>query len=465
MSRLLNRVPSMLESDQFSWPELRRMFLTLLLDQFFIFFISLLSTAMVSSVGEAAIAAVSMVGTINGMVSLVFTSLATGGAIVVARAKGSGDLQEVRYAIGEVTGLCGAVSLALSLVLILGAEFLVGLLYPNVEPLLVEYAVRYMRLMALSFIPFSVFNAVFNVFRNLGDTRSSLFLTIVINVAHLLLSVLFINILGMGITGSGLSYIVCRVLGMALALFWLLRAHNEYHVRFRDFFRLRGRVTREIVSLGAPIAMESLLMQGGMLLVQIYLARLTTTDLAAHAVSNSILSLYNTTTGALSSLSATVCGQCFGARRYDLVLRYHRNLIRLGRLALLLTVVLLYPLTPLLLILFHASEQGAGIIYTALAIGAAGMPLFWCDGNLPSMTLRIAGQPVFTGAVSVIALALGRVTLGYFLTIPLGLGVPGIWIALVAEWAFRALVFRIHMRGARWLPSAADSSDSSPLKR
>ena len=453
MTRIFNRVPAMLESDQFTWVELRKMFLTLLLDQVFIFFIGVLSTAMVSSVGEAAIAAASMVGTINGMVSLVFTSLATGGAIVVARAKGSGDLLEVRYAIGEVTGLCGAVSVVLSILLILGAEGLVGLLYPNVEPLLVEYAVRYMRLMAVSFIPFSVFNAIFNVFRNLGDTRSSLFLTIVINVAHLLLSLLFINILGLGITGSGLSYIVCRVLGAALALFWLLRSHNEYHVSIRDFFRFRPQVTREIISLGAPIAMESLLMQGGMLLVQIYLARLTTTDLAAHAVSNSIFSLYNTTTGALSSLSATVCGQCFGAKRYDLVKRYHRNLIRVGRFALLATAILLYPLTPLLLILFHASPQGTGLIYTALAIAAAGLPVFWCDGNLPSMTLRIAGQPVFTGAVSVIALALGRVTLGYLLTVPLGLGVPGIWIALVCEWAFRSLVFRIHMRNDRWLPT------------
>ena len=59
MTRILNRVPAMLESDQFTWIELRKMFLTLLLDQFFIFFIGVLSTAMVSSVGEAAIAAAS----------------------------------------------------------------------------------------------------------------------------------------------------------------------------------------------------------------------------------------------------------------------------------------------------------------------------------------------------------------------------------------------------------------------
>ena len=45
--------------------------------------------------------------------------------------------------------------------------------------------------------------------------------------------------------------------------------------------------------------------------------------------------------------------------------------------------------------------------------------------------------------MSVLALALGRCALGYVLTIPLGLGVPGLWIALAAEWLFRAIAFRV----------------------
>ena len=451
MKRPSQRLGELLDSSRFTYPELRKMFWTLTLDQFFIYFISMLSTAMVSSVGEAAIAAVSMVGTVNGMVSLMFTSLAAGGAIVVARAKGSGNALEIRQAIGEVTGLCGAVSVVLSIGLYAGAEALVRTLYPRVEPLLIQYAVRYMRMMAISFIPYSVFNAIFNIFRNLGDTRSSLLLTVVINAAHLLLSLLFINILGLGVTGSGLSYIVARALGMGLALVWLLQAHNQYAVRLRDFFRFRPRVSREILSLGAPIAAESLLMQGGMLLVQVYLARLTTTDLAAHAVSNSILNLYNSTAGALTALAGTVCGQCYGAREYGLTRRYCVSLIRVGRLVLLFTALLLYPLTPLLLPLYRATEQGRRIIYIALSIGAAGMPLFWCDGNIPGMVLRVTGDGVYAGAVSVAALALGRVALGYTLTVPLGLGVPGIWIALVFEWAVRGVALRLRMRGDGWL--------------
>ncbi len=454
MHWLNDRLEARLTTDQFSYGELRKMFVTLTLDQFFICFISLISTALVSSVGEAAIAAVSMVGTVNSMVSLVFMSLATGGAIVVARAKGSGNQGEVRRVMGEVVGLCGAVSIFLSAALILLSEPLIRLIYPQVEPLLVEYAVRYMRMMALSFIPFSVFNAIFNIFRSLGDTRSSLLLTIVINVAHLILSLIFINFLGMGVNGSGLSYIIARTLGMGLAVFWLLR-HSGYHLAPRDFFRFTPSVTKEIIGLGAPLTVEALMTQGGMLLVQVYLATLTTTDLAAHAVSNSMLNLYCTSANALTALASTVCGQCYGARRYDLTKHYCYSLIRVGRFVLLGTVIILYPLTPLLLKLYHATEQGTAIIYTALSIGVFSMPLFWCDGNIPSMVLRTAGDTVYAGMVSVGALLLGRCLLGYVLTVVVGLGVPGIWIALVFEWAARSVALRLRLRGDQWLHKKA----------
>ncbi|MBR3503991.1 MAG: MATE family efflux transporter [Clostridia bacterium] len=451
MEFLRGRLNGRLSSELFTYPELRSMFFTLILDQFFIFFIGVLSTAMVSSVGEAAIAAVSMVVSINSIVSLMFTSLAAGGGIVVARAKGSGDMDEIRRAIGEVTSLCVLVSIVLGGLLYVYAEAIVGLLYREVEPLVVEYAIRYMRLMCISFVPYSVFNAIFNIFRNLGDTKSSLMLTVVINVLHLILSLVFINVMNLGVTGSGLSYIVARVVGMLVALVWIMKVQNTYGVRLRNFFRFSRAVTRDIFSLGMPLSVESMLLQGGMLLVQLYLARLTTTDLAAHAVANSILMLYNTTTGALLSLTSTVCGQCYGAKRYDLVRRYGKNLIFVGRFALLATLLILYPFTPLLLKLYHATEQGRPIIYTALSIAVFSLPLFWCDGNIPSTVLRVAGDSIYTGVVSVCALLLCRCLAGYVLTIPLGLGVPGVWIALVLEWVVRAVCLHARMRGSRWL--------------
>ena len=451
MQRIGNRLEKLLASDLFSYPELKKMFLTLLLDQFFIFFIGVLSTILVSRVGDAAISAVSLVGTVNSMVSLMFTSLATGGAIAVSRAKGRGDVEEIRGAIGEVTGVCGLMAVVLGGALYAGSDSLIRLLYPDVEPLVVEYAVHYMRMMCISFVPYSVFNAIFNIFRNLGDTRSSLLLTVVINVAHLLLSVLFINVLDLGVAGSGYSFIVARTVGMVLALVWILGVRNTYDVRPSCFFRFSRYVTRDIFSLGMPLAVESLLLQGGMLMVNIYLAKLSTMEMAANARAGSILSLYNTSLGALISITSTVCGQCFGANRFDLTRMYGKNLVKVGRVVMLLTSLLLYPLTPLLMRLYNVPPESTGIIYISLGIAAAGMPLFACDCNLTSMVLRVAGDGVFTGASAVISLALGRCLLGYVLTIPLGLGVPGTWIALIFEWVARAVAQHLRLRGEKWL--------------
>ncbi len=458
IAKLRARLETAFTSGQFQYKELRGMFLTLVLDQFFIVFINMLSVAMVSSTGEAAIAAVSMVGSVNSLVVLVFSAIATGGAIVVARAKGSGDVLSVQCAIGESTGLCGASALALSALLFALADPLVRALYPAAEPLLIDYAIHYMRLMCVSFPLYAVFAPIFNAFRSVGDTRSSLLLTIVINGAHLLCSFLFINVWQLGVTGAGLAYIVARLIGMVMALVWLLKVHNEYAERLKHFFHFSKKITSEIARLGVPIASESALFQGGMLLVQVFLARLTTTDLAAHAVANSTLNLYYSTGNALTALASTVCGQCVGARQYELCRKYCLSLIRVGRAVMLVTVLICYPLTPLILMLYSPSPQALPIIYQSLTLAVAAMPLIWCDAYITPMALRAAGDATFSTVVSVAGLAVGRVALGYLLTITFGLGVPGVWLGMLVEWLARAAALRTRIRGERWLKYAKEES-------
>lgn len=438
-------------SEYFTYPQLRGMFFTLMIDQFFIIFINMLSTAMVASTGEAAIAAANMVGSINSIVAIVFNSFAIGGSIVIARAKGHGDDHGIRNAIGGTIALCTTTALVLACGLLVFANGLVNSLYPAAEAQLIAYSIRYMRLIAISFIPYAMFNAVFNAFRSLGDTRSSLFLTVVINVVHLVCSFTFINIMKLGIDGAGYSYILARLIGATLALVWVLFVHNEHNMRPRHLFHFSKRITREVISLGVPIASESALFQGGMLLVQIYLARLTTTDLAAHGVANSVLMLYDVTGNALTSLASTVCGQCFGAGAYLLVRRYCQKMVAVGRGILLVTCLIIVPLLPLLLKMYNPSADATTIIYTCLMIATIGKPLIWSDSYVTPMALRAAGDVMFSTWVSVASLFIGRIAIGYVLTIVLGMGVPGVWLGMMVEWILRAVLLRIRVKGDKWL--------------
>lgn len=444
-------------SSQFQYKELRGMFLTLLLDQFFIMFIGFLSAAMVSSTGEAAIAAVNMAGSVSSMVYLIFSAAAVGGSIIIARAKGSGDHHIIRSALGEAICMCGALGLLTCILTYAVSEPVVMFLYPEAETLLLDYAIHYMKLVSLSYFPYAVFNAIFYAFRSLGDTRSALVLTVVVNVTHLLCSFLFINGLQMGVTGAGLSYIVARSLGAVLALLWLLVIHNEFHIRIRHLFHFSKKISREMFKLSVPIASESVLFQGGMLLVQIYLAFLSTTEMAAHGVINAYISLYSITGNALTSLTSTVCGQCLGAKLYDQARTYCRSFTRFGRVAMLVTAFILMPLSPLLLQLYSPSEQGMPIIMIGLWINAFGMPLLWSDSSIVPMALRAAGDVTYTSVISVVLLFVCRIALGYVLTIVLGMGVPGVWVATMVEWVLRAILLRARERSGEWLTKAASA--------
>ena len=324
------------------------------------------------------------------------------------------------------------------------------MIYPAAEPLLVEYSIRYMRLIAISFIPYALFNAVFNSFRSLGDTRSSLFLTVVINVTHLVCSFVFINIMKLGIDGAGFSYIVARVIGAALALVWLLFVHNEHHMRPGHLLHFSKRITREVIALGLPIASESALFQGGMLLVQIYLARLTTTDLAAHGVANSVLMLYDVTGNAATALASTVCGQCFGAGAYVLVRRYCQKMVSVTRIILLATCSIIVPLLPLLLKMYNPSVQALPIIYTCLMIATLGKPTIWSDSYVTPMALRAAGDVKFTLAVSMSSMWVCRVALCYLLCYYFGFGIEGVWYAMYADWVARILFFTVRFVRGKW---------------
>ena len=146
--------------------------------------------------------------------------------------------------------------------------------------------------MGLSLLPYSLFSAIFNTFRSMGDTRSSLILTVIINSVHLVCSFLFIEVMDMGVQGAGLSFLVARIVGMAFAVGWLVRPKMYPRVRLRDFLSFDHRIFADILRLGIPLSVEQVLFQGGMLLVQMYIATLPTFQTDAHGIANSIFMLF-----------------------------------------------------------------------------------------------------------------------------------------------------------------------------
>ena len=449
-ARALSYLKKRFDSELFTYEQLRGMFIPLLLDQLFIFGIGLLSNAMVSASRQGAISALNYATAVSSLVYAIYSSVSIGTGIIIARAKGSSNALSIREAIGQGCTICTVFGTVFGLALSFFGVEIVSLLYPSVSSDIAAQAGEFLEIFGLSIIPYSLYNCIFTTFRSVGDTKSSLVLTLVINSVHLICSLIFINILDMSVAGSALSYLTARVIGLAFALYWLMKRGNPFGMRWRDFAHYERGITKDILSLGIPISIEQVLFQGGMLIVQMYLSKLDVIQTDAHGVANSMFMLYYVFGYSLTNIATTVCGQCLGAKRKDLAVWYCRSLVSVGRYVLLAAVLILYPLSPLIVKLYSPKAASMRYIYLAVALGAFPMPLIWTNANVIATANRTAGDSSYTTAVSLIALAVGRVAAGYLFTVPLGLGVSGVWLGQIVEWLVRAVVFSKRLNSGKW---------------
>ena len=75
----------------FSNKSLRNLIVPLIVEQMLAVTIGIADTVMVSTCGEAAVSGISLVDSINLLLITVFSSLATGGAVIAAQYIGRGD--------------------------------------------------------------------------------------------------------------------------------------------------------------------------------------------------------------------------------------------------------------------------------------------------------------------------------------------------------------------------------------
>lgn len=440
-----------LTSNQFSYQSIFAMLVPLILDQFFIYIIALLTTAMISSSSQESVSAVSLVTPLYMMIYSIFNAIAAGGTVVVAQYKGRGDEEKIRTAGGQVMLATTVLAAFFCALLIVFANPLVNTLFKAADTMVKEKAIRYLMGVSLSFIFHSFYMGAFAVFRGLGETKKCLHLTIIINLIHLFGSMVFINILHLDIMGTILSLNLARIIGGSIAVFLLMRKKNAFRVLVRDIFRIDLPILRSIFKIGVPFALEQVFFNGGGMLVQTYVVALGAVSVAANAIASSAFAILYASGMAVSTLATTIIGQCVGAGDKEQAKKYGSKMIWLGNIVIVLSLIFILPIMPFVLKLYQAPEETLSLIYGLIIIATIPMPFFWSMSNVMPSVLRSAGDANFSSIVSLITMWVIRVGLGYLVAIPLGFGIRGVWACMGLEWAVRTVIFYIRYRTDAWL--------------
>ena len=439
------------KTTDFSDRDLAALILPLLLEQLLAITVGLADTMMVATAGEAAVSAVSLIDAIGNLMIYVFSALATGGAVIAGQYIGRREGEHACESGVQLMVLLAASSAVLAALMYLFQDLILTTLFGKVEPLVMENCVVYYSIVTAS-IPFiALYNGAAALFRTIGRSDISLWASVLMNVLNVAGNAVLIFGFGMGVAGVAIPTLVSRAAAAGVILLLLCSDKHSINLRALRHYRYDGGLIRRILCIAVPSGIENGMFHFGRLILVGLVATFGTASITANAIGNTVGNFHCFVGQAVSLGLATVVSRCVGAHEYEKARYYTRRLVK-GCYALMLAVnVLLLLLIPAILHLYNVSDESARLAAAVMAIHGSASIFLWTPAFVICNTLRAAGDARFTMLVSTLTMWILRVAGGYFISVHLGLGIIGVWLAhSVLDWTVRTVLFAARYRGDRW---------------
>ncbi len=447
-----------LSGSVFTWREIMDLLIPGVLDSLSIMFINSLITALISANGEESMAAVSLVGPITWLAVYMFSGLSSGGTVIVAQCLGKKDEGQLKCAMSMTMWLTVLVGVIVCLPFLLFPEWILRTLYPSAEAGVMEKACVYLSGCMWSVLVFTLYTAAFAILRGLGESKRCLALSVLINVAYFVFSVLFLNILKMDIAGSVWALLLARSLGAVAALMLLYLWKPPVRLQAKQLLLHDRALFRDTMRVSIPLGLEQICISLGNIVAEMYMIPLGTSAVATHAIANSLLGVLNSPAMSTGGLAVAVVGRCIGAGKQEEAYTYGKRCRQIACILLIVTGLIFFPLLPVLLNQYHPTAEASQLATNLLLCSIPFLLLFWPMSSTMPSTLRAASDSAVPTAISLSVLWVVNIGLGYLLAIPAGLGLWGVWIATWSSWAVRALAFGIRFRRRNWLKKARNTT-------
>jgi len=434
-----------------TWQQAFTILLPLMAENFFTNLFSLLNTAMISASGVTSLSAVSLVDTLNSFLYVFYSGISTGASVIVANYRGRHDEKNLHESsVQAVTSVTTFTILTMTVIVLFNTPLL-RMLFGAAEEEVMSKARTYMLGTALTLPIVGVTSSVCGVLRGIGEGKTSLGYTLVSTAKYVLLNVLFLKVLSMGIAGLILSISISRALDLFILRLFLKRSHSRFVFRFGEFFHINPSIVRSIMRVGLPCAAESLFFTGGRVVTQAIIVPMGTNAIATYNISYSIMSISQILVASVNTGMFTITGICMGSGREQDVRDLTKSYFVLNTVLYTLSIGAILLLFRRLVSFYHAPAEIVDTIFLCAMSTTIAQPFIHNFAFMLPNVFRAAGDGTYCTVVSLIIMWVFRVLGGWILGSLFGLGVIGIWIAMLVDWVARAIIFPIHFKGNKWL--------------
>lgn len=405
---------------------------------------------MLSRVSENAVAAVGNVNQIMNFLLITFSIITMATTILVSQYLGAehyGKISEI-YSVAVFSNLVFSILISI-LLLCFNGIFFKWLRMPS--ELLID-AKTYISIIGGGIFLQAIFMTYSAILRSNSLMKQGMYVSAIVNAINILGNFLFINgafgIPKLGVEGVAISSVLSRLIG-AIVIIYIFKQNIKQKVSLKYLNPFPKEIFKKLMMIGLPAGGESVSYNFSQMVILTFINMIGTSSVATKAYVGILVWFSFIYGSAVSQANQIRVGYLIGANKED---EAYKKVLETLRPAAFISV-------GVSIVLFIFSDNLLGIFTSNPEILKLGKQVLFIDVLLEfgrSFNLVIirgmqaAGDikyPIFIGVLSMWIVATG---LSYVFGIVLGLGLRGIWIAMMCDECLRGLIFYIRWRRGTW---------------
>lgn len=424
------------------------------LESFFVAIAGMIDTAMVSTLGPVAVAAVGLTNQPKFLFLGPLFAVSTAVSALVSRRFGEEKRKEANQTLVTATVLSLFLIVAIMVICLLYSDPIIRFSGGNAETQ--AMADMYFRIIMGSNFFLSITIIINAAQRGTGNTRVAFTTNFVSSIVNIVFNYLLIKgHLGfpqLGVQGAAIATVLGTIVGFLMSLYSLMKTDSYIQLSyiFRNKLLAARSIAHSIFSLGSTVAAEEFLMRIGFMATAIIAARISTDAFAIHSVTMNLLNLGFSFSLGMETAAMTLTGISLGSGRKDRAFSYGRVCQQIG---LLMAIILSF-------LIFFFGEAYFHLHFTdpeSIAMGVVLcryvmiIVLFQIQQVVYGGVLRAAGDVKYSLISSTLSVTVIRTVATILLVYQFHLGLHGIWLGVLMDQVSRFFLFLWRFRQRKWV--------------
>lgn len=398
-----------------------------------------ISMGMIGRIDAVAVSSLGLSTRITQIIWALFKGITTGAAVFVAQAYGANDMKKLKRVIQQTLLSSVILVILFQIIIYFNAASLLSIFNP--EPVLLQNAELYLKIVSFG-LPFvAVMLVVAGVLQGMGNAKTPMKIALIMNFFNIVFSyALIFGKLGFspaGIKGAAISIVLAQFISAMLGLYVLFNKNGILgSMHKRDLLKLDMKQISDVYRVGIPTSLESIFWQFAAIILTRVILSFGTTAMASYQLGLQAESLSYMPAMGFAVAATTFIGQSLGGKKPEEGRIYLKETAKGSMIITLISVALLVFLPKQIMALLTTDVEVINLGAKYLFI----MGLVQIPQNMSSVlngALRGAGITWAPMVVAGVGLWGIRIPVSLILTYYFNMDIIVIWIVMGVDLIFR----------------------------